>query len=68
MAVEITDYELSPKSRKVCGLFMLIFLVVVVLRALGVTVPDAIKDIANMLVIPSALLLNATRLSIWVRK
>ncbi|WP_070962735.1 hypothetical protein [Vibrio sonorensis] len=66
--IQITDYELSPRTRKVCGLFILIFIIVVTLRGFGVNVPEAIKEFAYMSVIPSALLLNATRLSIWVKK
>ena len=34
----------------------------------GLNVPEKIKDIALFVALPAGLLLNASRLSIWVRK
>lgn len=66
--VELEDYELSPNLRKICGAVLLAFALVVGLSLFGVHVPSAIKTFLEILLLPAGLLLNASRLSIWVKK
>ncbi|WP_455292647.1 hypothetical protein [Vibrio parahaemolyticus] len=66
--VELEDYELSPNVRKFCFALLMVFIVVTGASILGVNVPEKIKDIAVFVALPAAVLLNASRLSIWVKK
>lgn len=66
--VELEDYELSPNVRKFCFALLMVFVVVTCVSILGLNVPEKIKDIATFLALPAGLLLNASHLSIWVKK
>ena len=67
-SVELEDYELSPSVRKFCFALLMAFVVVIGASILGLNVPEKIKDIALFVALPAGLLLNASRLSIWVKK
>ncbi|CAH1546801.1 conserved hypothetical protein [Vibrio jasicida] len=67
-SVELEDYELSPGVRKFCFVLLMFFVVVIGASIFGLNVPEKIKDIALFVALPAGLLLNASRLSIWVRK
>ncbi|MGG6325189.1 hypothetical protein ACQ5UC_16090 [Vibrio cholerae] len=67
-SVELEDYELSPNVRKFCFALVMFFVVVIGASIFGLTVPEKIKDIALFLALPAGLLLNASRLSIWIKK
>lgn len=67
-SVELEDYELSPNVRKFCFALLMAFVVVTSASVFGLDVPKTIKDIASFLALPAGLLLNASRLSIWIKK
>jgi hypothetical protein len=67
-SVELEDYELSPNARKFCFALVMVFVVVTGASIFGLNVPEKIKDIAGFVALPAGLLLNASRLSIWVKK
>ncbi|HGF7521734.1 TPA: hypothetical protein AB5A43_003178 [Vibrio cholerae] len=67
-SVELEGYELSPNVRKFCFALLVFFVVVVGAEIFGLNVPEKIKYIASFMALPAGVLLNASRLSIWVKK
>ncbi|EGU42441.1 hypothetical protein [Vibrio scophthalmi] len=67
-SVELEGYELSPNVRKFCFVLLMAFVVVIGASIFGLYVPEKIKDIAFFLALPAGLLVNVSRLSIWVKK
>ncbi|HCG2061663.1 TPA: hypothetical protein NJN85_003324 [Vibrio cholerae] len=67
-SVELKDYELSPNVRNFCFALLMFFVVVIGASIFGLNVPEKIKDIALFVALPAGLLLNASRLSIWIKK
>lgn len=67
-SVELEDYELSPNVRRFCFALLMVFVVAIGASVFGLNVPEKIKDAALFVALPAGLLLNASRLSIWVKK
>lgn len=67
-SVVLEGYELSPNVRKVCFSLLVFFVVVTGASIFGLNVPEKIKYIASFVALPAGVLLNASRLQIWVKK
>ncbi|MCG3740690.1 hypothetical protein [Vibrio cincinnatiensis] len=67
-SVELEGYKLSPNIRKFCFALLMFFVFVTGASIFGLNVPEKIKDIALFLALPAGIMVNASRLSIWIKK
>ncbi len=65
---DVPEYELSRKAKIVCVSIVIIFFIALGLNTFTDLLPDQLLYLATLITGPTLMLVNATSLSIWVRK